>query len=118
MNTSNGDINLQYVELPLMLSYNIGQLRLAAGVAPAVKVGCSVTFDGIADAGQEARYKTFDWVPVTIAAEYLFTSHLGLAVRWQTSMVSIYDGSGPYRIFRSNHGAFNRLLSFGLTYRL
>ena len=115
-----GEISLQYVELPLLLAYSAmdGHLRLAAGVAPAVKVGCEVTFGGVPDAGQEARYRTFDWLPVTLAAEYLFTHRLGLAVRWQNSLITVYDGSGPYRLFRSNHGAFNRLLSFGLTYRL
>ena len=120
INSANGEINLQYVELPLLLAYSAleDHLRLAVGVAPAVKVGCSVTFGGVNDANQESLYRTFDWLPLTLSAEYLFTDHLGITARWENSLLSVYDGSGPYRFFRSNHGAFNRLLSFGLTYRL
>ncbi len=120
INESNGEISLQYIEVPLMLSYNAlnNRLRLAAGVAPAVKIGCSVTFGGSPEPAHEALYRTFDWLPVTVAAEYLFTDHLGLSVRWQNSMLSVYDGGGTYRIIPSNHGAFNRLISFGLTYRM
>lgn len=116
--SANGDINLQYVELPLLLSYNTSRLRIAAGVAPAIKVGCKVMFDDIEDATQESKYRTFDWLPITASAEYYLTDSWGLQVRWQTSLVSIYNGSGPYRFFRSNHGAFNRLISIGLTYKL
>ena len=119
MESSNGDISLQYVEVPLMLAYDAmeGQLRIGAGVAPAVNVGCAVTFDGIADASQEALYKRFDWLPLTVSAEYMLSGHLGVVARWQYSLLSVYDGSGPYRLFRANHGAFNRLISLGLVYR-
>lgn len=120
INENNGEISLQYVELPLMLAYctQDGHLRFSAGISPAVKVGCKVTFGGATDPNQEALFRTFDWLPVTLAAEYLFTDHLGVSVRYQNSIISVYDGIGAYRIFRSNHGAFNRLLSFGLSYRL
>ena len=115
---NNGEISLQYVELPLMLGFYAldEHLRFAAGVAPAVKVGCSVTFGGVNDAPQEARFRTIDWLPVTLSAEYLFSDHLGVFLRYQNSIVSVYNGIGSYRIFRSNHGAFNRLLGVGLTY--
>lgn len=116
---TNGTIALQYVEMPLMLAYKTldGHLLVAAGVAPAVNVGTSVTFGGIVDASQEALYRRFDWLPVTVELRYTFAEHLGIYGRWQNSMISIYNGSGPYRVFTSNYGAFNRLLSFGLSYQ-
>ena len=112
-------ISLDYVELPVMMSYTMlgGSLRLAAGVAPAVMVG-AVVVDGGGErnAIQEARYRRFDWLPLTFSARYLFTYDVAVELRFQTTMVSMYDGSGPYRIFSANHGAFNRQLSLGLAY--
>lgn len=118
MAAGNGEIGLQYVEMGVLLAYDGGRWRLGAGVSPGVKVGCSVTFGGVADAGQEELYRRFDWFPLTVSARYLVTDHVGVMVRWQASMVSVYDGSGPYRFFHWNHGAFNRLLTFGLVYCL
>lgn len=119
INSSDGKIALQYVEIPLMLTYNMAgnRLRLAAGVAPAVLVGAQVTFGGTDSPSQAARYKRMDWLPLTLAASYRFTDHLAIEARYQNSLLSIYDGPGPYRIWTSNHGAFNRLLSFGLAYQ-
>ena len=116
---NNGRINLQYVEVPLMLSYGLfgDRLRLAAGVSPAVLVGAKVTFDRIDDPAQAKKYRRMDWLPLTAAVAYCFTDHLSVEARYQNSLLSVYDGSGPYRIWTSNHGAFNRLLSFGLAYR-
>ena len=116
---TNGRISLQYVEVPLMLSYNLidNRLRLAAGVAPAVLVGATVTFNEIEDPAQAARYKRMDWMPLTAAVSYRFAGHLCVEARYQNSLLTVYDGSGPYRIWTSNHGAFNRLLTLGLAYQ-
>lgn len=119
MVSRDGTIALQYVELPLLLSYTAmeGRLRIAAGVAPAVRVGVAVTFGGLRSAAQEDKYRSVDWLPLTVGLRYLFTDHIAVEGRWQTSLLTIYDGSGPYRIFYSNHGAFNRLISVGLAYQ-
>ena len=113
-------ISLNYVELPVMMSYTMldGSLRLAAGVAPAVLVGARVADDGGENVAQEHNYKRFDWCPLTITARYLFSYKIAAEARFQTSMLSVVDqaASGTYRIFRSNQGAFNRSVTFGLSY--
>ena len=114
-------IALNYVELPIMMSYTLlnRQLRLAAGVAPAVLVGASVTDGGgEQNAAQEAIYHRFDWCPLTFAARYLFTYNLAVEARFQTSMVTVSEptSQGSYRIFKDNKGCFNRSISLGLAY--
>lgn len=116
-----GDIALQYVEIPLMLAYDLmdSRLRLSAGVAPAVLVGSKVTFGGTVDQNHSSNYRRIDGLPLTAAIRYRFTDHLCLECRYQNSMLSATssNGSGTYRIFRSNIGSFNRLLSFGLAWQ-
>lgn len=116
---NNGRISLQYVEVPVMLSYNMleGRLRFAAGVAPAVLVGATVTFDEIDNPDQAAKYKRMDLMPLTAEVSYRFTEHLVAEGRYQNSLLTVYDGPGPYRIWTTNHGAFNRLLTVGLAYQ-
>lgn len=116
---NNGEISLQYVEVPVMLLLNMldNRLRLAAGVAPAVLVGAKVTFDKIENPAQAEKYKRMDWMPLTAEVSYRFTEHLVAEGRYQNSMLTVYDGSGPYRIWTWNHGAFNRLLTLGLAYQ-
>ena len=45
------DLSASYIELPIMMSYNAmeNRLRVAAGIAPAVLVGASVTNYGAED---------------------------------------------------------------------
>lgn len=113
-------ITLNYVELPLMMSYTLldGNLRLAAGVAPAIEVGARVMDAGAENAIQEDNYKRFDWCPLTFTARYLFSYNIAVEARFQTSMLSIVDeaSSGTYRLFKDNKGAFNRNLYIGLAY--
>ena len=115
------DISLSYVEMPLMMSYNFmdGHLRVAAGVAPAVLVGATVTDDGTDNQPLADTYKTVDLLPLTASVRYLLTDHLGIEGRYENSMLSVSDkqGSGTYRIFRDNKGTFNRLITIGLTYK-
>lgn len=114
-------IALNYVELPVMMSYTLAgdRLRLAAGVAPAVQVGALVVDNGgERNTAQAELYKRFDWLPVTFTARYLFTDNLAIEARFQNSMLSVTNptASGVYRIFRENKGTFNRLVSVGLSY--
>ena len=115
-------ISLDYVELPLMMSYTAldNRLRVAAGVAPAVLVGARVTDDGMRNSQQEGKYLRFDWLPVTFSVRYLFTYNLAVEARFQTSLLSVYDNpsAGTYRIWRENMGAFNRSVTIGLSYSL
>ena len=113
-------LSVSYVELPLLLSYNClgNRLRVAAGVAPGVNVGANVTNSGVEDKLSEDNFTAMDWLPLTVSLGYRFTDHLGLEARYQNSMASVTkeNGSGTYRVFRSNKGCFTRLMSFALTY--
>lgn len=119
--STDGEIALQYVEMPVMLAYELmdSRLRFSAGVAPAVLVGANVTFGGVTDPNHSANYNRFDALPLTAALRYRFADHLCLEARYQNSMLSVTreNGSGTYRIFRSNIGSFNRLLTFGLAWQ-
>lgn len=114
-------ISLNYVEIPIMMSYTLlnKQLRVAAGVAPAVLVGASV-IDGAGErnAAVEDIYHRFDWCPLTVAARYMLTYNLAVEARFQTSMVTISDptAQGMYRIFKDNKGCFNRSISIGMAF--
>ena len=114
-------MSASYVELPVMLAYSAmeGRLRLAAGVAPAVRVAAKVTNGGAEDRLATDNFEAFDWLPITASVSYLFTDHLGIEGRYQNSMLSVTkeNGSGTYRIFRSNTGCFHNLITIGLTYR-
>lgn len=113
-------IALDYVEVPIMMSYTMlnGSLRLAAGVAPAVLVGARVADSGVENTALEQNFKRFDWCPLTVSARYLFSYHIAAELRFQTSMLSVTEenASGNYRIFRENKGSFNRSLTLGLAY--
>lgn len=115
-------IVLNYVELPLMLSYNMldNRLRLEAGVAPAVLTRARVVDNGSNNSIQEGKYLRFDWLPVVVGVRYMFTYNLAIEGRFQTSMLNIYDNpsSGTYRLWRENMGVFNRTVYLGLSYSL
>ena len=114
------NISLLYVEVPLMIAYDFGEqraLRFAAGLAPAILAKANVKTDGAYDALQSDNYKRLDALPICVSLRYRFTDHIGVDVRWYNSMLNIANenGSGTYRIFRSNKGQFSRLIQFGLT---
>ena len=117
--TFDRDISLLYVEVPLMLTYNLAdnKLRLGAGIAPAILAKARVETDGAYDSQHSNNYKRMDLLPVCLSIGYRFNNYLGIDLRWYNSMLNtaIENGSGTYRIFRSNKGQFNRLLQAGLT---
>lgn len=113
-------LSASYIEIPVMISYNCfdNRLRVAAGVAPAVLVGSKVTNYGAEDLPSQENFTAFDWLPLTLSLRFRVFDHLGLEVRYQNSFLSITkeNGSGTYRLFKDNKGAFSRLVSFALTY--
>lgn len=113
-------INLLYVEIPIMLAYDMlenKQLRFGAGIAPAILAKANVTTDGTYDYLQSDNYKSLDALPVCVSLRYRITGHIGVDVRYYNSMLNTAkeNGSGTYRIFRSNKGQFNRLIQAGIT---
>lgn len=113
-------ISLTYVEVPLMVAYDFmerQQLRIAAGAAPAILAKSNVTTDGSHDQLQSDNYKRLDLLPLCISLRYRFTDTFGFDIRLYNSLLNIANenGTGTYRIFRSNKGQFNRLIQAGLT---
>lgn len=116
----NRTISLFYVEVPLMFAYDMldnQQLRIGAGIAPAILAKAKVTTDGSYDADQSNNYKRMDALPICISIRYRITEHIGIDARYYNSMLNTAkeNGTGTYRIFRSNKGQFNRLLQAGIT---
>ncbi|MGX8713752.1 MAG: porin family protein [bacterium] len=114
-------ISLSYIELPVMISYNAmeNRLRLAAGVAPAVKVKEKITMGSNAEIGFiDNDFASIDWLPLTFSVRYLITDHFGFEARYQYSTLTVANknSSGTYFLFRSNKGSFHNLVSFALTY--
>lgn len=112
--------SLSYIEVPLMMSYTCmhQSLRIAAGIAPAVMVGVSVTDDGDEDENAETYFKRLDLLPLTLSVRYMLGLHLGAEFRMQYSALSIADEliGQTYFLFRDNRGCFNNVVTFGLTY--
>ena len=113
-------ISLLYVEVPIMLAYDLldgNKLRIGVGIAPAILAKAKVTTDNAYDALQSDNYKRMDVLPICASIRYKFTEHIGADFRYYNSMLNtaIENGSGTYRIFRSNKGQFNRLIEAGLT---
>lgn len=113
--------NLLYVEMPIMASYSFldGNLRLAAGVAPAILAKAKVKEGKMDDPVAAKAYRRMDWLPVCAEISYFFAGHYAVNFRFNASMISIMDNpsKGTYRIFRSNKGAFNNYISLNLGYR-
>ncbi len=114
-------LSADYVELALMLGYYClnDRLRLAAGWAPGVLVRAKVTNGDELDRLSTDNFRRLDALPVCLDLRYRFTDHLCLEGRWQNSMLPVTKeaGSGTYRVFRSNKGAFHRLVTFGLAWQ-
>ena len=114
------NISLLYVEVPLLIAYDLLEnhnLRIGVGMAPAILAKSKVTTDKTIDNQQSNNYKRFDALPLMASIRYRFTDHFGLQVRYCNSMLNTAkeNGSGTYRIFRSNKGQFNRLIQAGIT---
>lgn len=121
----NRNISLTYVEVPLLLTYNFGEydergLRVGVGIAPAILAKASVKDNNVDNIHQSENFKKIDAVPVCIDVQYRFNSHWGVNLDYYNSMLSVTkeNGEGTYRIFRSNKGAFNRLVSIGVSFRM
>jgi len=111
-------ISLYYVEVPLLLTYTMMEekLRIGAGIAPAILASARVTENDVYDSDHSKNYKRLDPLPLCVSARYKISDLVAFDVRYYNSMlnIAIENGSGAYRIFRSNKGQFSRLVEAGL----
>ena len=115
---ANREISLNYVEIPLILTYTMGNIRLGAGVAPGVNVSSKAVYTtGELDLPTSENYRKMDVLPIVADLEYRH-NHFLFTIRYENSMlpVSKESGVGTYRVFRSNMGQFSRLVSAGIGY--
>jgi hypothetical protein len=117
-------VALNYVHLPLLVTYNIDldkkrDLRLGAGVAPAILFRAHVDDSGVESVELQDKFRRMDVLPICIDATFMFSKHLGVNARFYNSLIGISQESreGTYRITRSNKGIFSKLLAFGINYR-
>ena len=115
----NMKINLQYVEIPIMMTYRFGQFRIGAGIAPGLLVNATVIESNVPnDIAANAYYK-FDKLPVLAELNWC-RKHWMVLARIQTSMLPISSNipyKDSYRIFRSNKGEFSRSITIGVGYK-
>lgn len=118
VNSSDISINLTYVELPLLLAFRGEKFRLGVGVAPGLLVRANVLESGVYAAAASENYRRMDRLPLCADLHYHFSGHWGVDLRYENSFLTVTHESaiGTYRLFRSNKGTFNRLLSATLTY--
>lgn len=113
-------ISLLYIEVPVMLTYNTAdsRLRLGVGVAPAVLGSARVDDSGVYNELQSDNYRRVDALPLCVSARYQVIGGLAIEARFYNSMLTCAkeSSSGTYRLFRSNMGQFNRLLTVGVAY--
>lgn len=115
-------IALSYVEVPLMINYNMAddRFRIGAGVAPAILAKSHVDDSGVEIPSQSANYRRLDAIPLCVDLRFMVTGGFAIEARYYNSMLTCAkeSGSGTYRIFRSNKGQFNRLVTIGIAYCL
>lgn len=118
----NRSISTTYIEVPVMLAYRYemgsSSIRGGVGFAPAVLGKASVKDGSTPNSAVEENFKAVDALPFVLDVQYRFNEHWGLEGRFYTSLLPITKEApvATYRIFRSNLGAFHRLLSFGVSY--
>ncbi|MCQ2298974.1 MAG: PorT family protein [Bacteroidales bacterium] len=113
----NREISLLYVQVPVMLCWSMGRLRLGAGLAPGVLAQVRVDEGGVELPEAEALYKKVDRLPFCANINLRLTKHWGIDARYTNSFLSVHEGKkGAYRFSRDNSGAFNRLISAGVSY--
>ena len=73
-------LSVSYIEMPVMLVYSAmnDRLRLAAGVAPGVRVAAKVTNDGADDQLSADNFTAFDWLPLQITLNPKTLNHYNI----------------------------------------
>ncbi len=101
--TSDKNINVWYLNFPLMFKYNVAK-RFNVEAGPQVGFMLNAKFDGdkISD-----QFKTIDF-GVNFGAAYRLTSNVDLGIRYCVGMTDVSDGPGDL---------YNRVLQFSIGYR-
>lgn len=104
---------LDYVEVPLMLNYIDGGIRISAGLSYGRLIDIDISLDGVDETADRAPYYLDNDYSVVLGFGYFIDEHWGFDFRWTRSMLSIVDVEVGNII---NQRQVNKYLSFRATY--
>lgn len=110
-------LRLNYVHLPVIYQYDIGKLRLEAGLSVDFLVGKFEEKNYLENTLNDWRKLTFNTV---FGAQYRFTQNWAIGLRTINSINSIRKNSveGNVKRYGNTFGAFNDVLQLSLFYQL
>ena len=104
---------LDYVEVPLMLNYIDGGIRISAGLSYGRLIDIDILLDAVDETAERAPYYLDNDYSVVLGFGYFIDDHWGFDFRWTRSMLSIVDVEVGNAI---NQRQVNKYLSFRTTY--
>jgi hypothetical protein len=104
---------LDYVEVPLMLNYIDGGIRISAGLSYGRLIDIDIALDAVDETVLRAPYYLENDYSVVLGFGYFIDDHWGFDFRWTRSMLSIVDTDVGNII---NQRQVNKYLSFRTTY--
>ena len=109
-------LRLNYVQLPLLYQYDIGKLRLEAGLSLDFLIGKFEEKNYLENTLNDWRKLTFNTV---FGVQYRFTQNWALGLRTINSINSIRKNSveGNVKRYGNTFGAFNDVLQMSLFYQ-
>jgi hypothetical protein len=107
---------LDYIEIPVILRFKTSsRIDLEGGLGYGYLFNNSIK-DAYGTTSSDELFKTSDWLGIA-GIKYAATDILSITMRFSYSFFNIRKGLSGSTNFR-NGGAFNNLLSIGLTYEL
>lgn len=105
---------LNYIEVPLMLNYIDGGIRISGGFSYGRLLNLDIVVNDVDETSErEAYYRNNDFSGV-LGFGYFINKHWGFDLRWATSLVSIVDTNVGNVI---NERQVNKYISFRAIYQ-
>ncbi|MGB0864519.1 MAG: outer membrane beta-barrel protein [Saprospiraceae bacterium] len=104
---------LDYVEVPLMLNYVDGGIRISAGLSYGRLIDIDIALDAVDETALRAPYYLDNDFSVVLGFGYFIDEHWGFDFRWTRSILNIVDLDVGNII---NQPQVNKYLSFRSTY--
>lgn len=115
-------LRLHYAEIPLMLRYDLGLLRIAGRPLDFITLEAGASMDvrvrATEDVDTDFQVTTLRWnllsATANVGVHFAITNHLGLGARWMYSFVPCrFNGESP-SFFYGHY--YNKVWQFTLTY--
>lgn len=105
---------LDYIEVPVLMNYVDGGIRISGGLAYGRLIGVDIMIDDIIETEDRAPYYRENDFGVVLGFGYYIDKHWGFDLRWQQSFISIVDLDVGNVI---NQPQINKFLSFRAIYQ-